>query len=125
GDGHLVAAALADARGVAARGEAIPAHLRPRVLGRGLPTRDVRSLHAPPRPGVRAPIPGPARGGVRLGLPGGLGGHRARPGAPARALAMRPPGPPGETGNRPLTGGASYQPISPATFTARARFFWA
>src|SRR5581483_40861 len=89
GDGNLVAAAVGDARGVAARGQGVPARLRPRVLGGSVPAGDVRGLYPPSRAGVRPPVPDPAGRGVRLGVPGCVDGHRRRLGPP-RGTPSRP-----------------------------------
>src|SRR5690606_11012661 len=55
GDRDLVDSAPAHPRSLAARSAALPAALRPAVLGNGLPSRDVRGLHVPARPSGGTP----------------------------------------------------------------------
>src|ERR1044072_3013438 len=76
GGGHLVDSSALHPRLLAARPEALPAALRPAVLGHGLPAWDVHGLHLPTLEGdqLRAADDSPAllhlprAGGVARGL---------------------------------------------------------
>src|SRR5262249_39257788 len=91
--GDVVDPAAVTPRVLAPRAAARAAHLRPAVLGHGLPARDVHAEHGPSLPGARPPLAArdPAR--VLLVRSGGVDGdvRRARAAADHAVTGVRSP----------------------------------